>query len=843
MLLAHREVDDKGNILGQLLSEHLNEVGKRGGEIGREVGLEAFMKLAGYLHDVGKADRNFQKYIQEQTKKRVNHSSAGGRILEDLICSNQELESMKNNRQFRYFQEILTYVIFAHHGLYDQLNYGDTEINSSLRFHYDEEGDYHYKEDVIPFVQNFGASLYEKGEEAFQELIKVAFEEFKVIYNELLKLSRKNIDKEMQREEKEYYMACLTRLCLAILKEADIYDSANAFSSSKQILWQEEETHKVWEEASKRIERMYQKYKNSSNPSEINVIRNDLADLAKEAAEFNDNGIFKLELPTGAGKTKAGLRYALTNAKKYNRDRIFYITAYLSVLEQNAKDIKDMIQKDEVVLEHHSNMVVDLEKDTEGKDDNAEYEYHAYLKESWETPIILTTMVQFFNTLYKDKAANIRRFCKLINSVIIIDEVQSLPIKVLSNFNLMMNFMKTVMHCNIVHCTATQPILDSNAMKHKLYYGDNMDENSVIVNGEQIGMECFHRVDFYNLAGRDGRRLLSTEQLFTYIEKELRIFDSCLVILNTKSAVATLCDYLENNLLDTEIIYLTTNLCAANRLDIISDMKVKLQQNREGQAHHKIVCVSTRLIEAGVDVDFDVVFRSLAGIDSLIQCAGRCNREGLLMRDGHFIHGKLYIIRYTEESLSNLPDIKATADASEYAIRSQKDIKNEDNTINMETLQKPYFNKYYIENKNKMDYVDRKRNTSMLEDLGRNQQARDAYIIGGKHKTQKILMFQSFKTAAQKFELIGKETIGVIVCYKNQDLLDELEQAMEERDYVNVKRLLQQLQRYTVNMYLSPKIEAFIGKNDEAFNVYFLGKEYYNGKKGVNIEHFADLIV
>ena len=261
MILAHREVDGTGNVLEQLLSEHLYEVGKRAGKIGKQIGLKAFMKLTGFLHDVGKADRNFQEYIQGQTKQRVNHSSAGGRILEDLICSISEFAEVKSSRQFRYFQEIMTYVIFAHHGLYDQINYGDTELNSSLRYHYDDEGDYHYKEDIIPFVQSFGINLHEKGEEPFTKLIKAAFEEFKVIYDSLLSLSRKNIDKEMQREEKEYYMACLTRLCLSILKEADIYDSANTFSNSKQILWQKEETHKAWEDASERIELMYQKYK------------------------------------------------------------------------------------------------------------------------------------------------------------------------------------------------------------------------------------------------------------------------------------------------------------------------------------------------------------------------------------------------------------------------------------------------------------------------------------------------------------------------------------------------------------------------------------------------------
>jgi CRISPR-associated helicase Cas3/CRISPR-associated endonuclease Cas3-HD len=842
MLLAHREENDEGNALEQYLEEHLKEVGRRAGNIGREIGLEAFMKVAGYLHDCGKADRNFQTYISSKKKQQVNHSSAGGRILEDCINSLPVLEEVKVSRSFRYFQEILTYIIFAHHGLYDQVTYGSTENNTYRRFCYDKDEDYHYKEDVMPFVKQFDIDLQKQSEKPLTILIFEAFEEFKNVYSNILNLSSKNSDKESKKEEKEYYITCLVRLCLSILKEADIYDSANAFHNPKQHLWMKDERAKVWEDVYKRIEHMYQAYENESVLSEINRARNSLADLVKNAAITNDYGIFKLELPTGAGKTKSGLRYALANAREFNRNRIFYITAYLSVLEQNASDIRSIVDMDEVILEHHSNMTVEVKEELESSEDITEYQFQTYLRDSWENLIILTTMVQFFNTLFKEKSANIRRFCKLINSVIIIDEVQSIPIKVLSNFNLMMNFMKEIMHCNIVHCTATQPVLDNIAMRYKLNYGDKKGEKAAIVNTKRKEIECFQRVDFYNLTGKDARIALSTKELFTYIETELRIFDSCLVVLNTKAAVAELYNYLENNLLETEIIYLSTNLCAAHRLDIISELKVKLQQNRGDFVHNKIVCISSQLIEAGVDLDFDVVFRSLAGIDSLVQCAGRCNREGKLMLNGRYVHGKLYIIRYLQENIGNLPEIKATVVASEYAIRRcENDQIKESNLVKIEELQAPYFNKYYVENKSKLDYMDIKRNSSMLEELGRNQPDRDAFSLGD-HEGQKPVLYQAFRTAAENFELIGQNTVGVIVIYNNQTLLEMLETAMKRQDHSGVQRLLQQLQRYTVNIYFTPKLEPFISKNDK-LNVYILQKEYYNGKIGVKLDQLADLII
>ena len=848
MILAHREVDNEGNVLEQLLEEHLYKTGKRCGEIGKEVKLEAFMKLIGYLHDCGKAERLFQEYIRGEIKQRINHSSAGGRVLKDYIILNPKFAPLKKKINFRYFQEVICYVIFAHHGLYDQIEYGEAEHKEHLRMEYDQEGGYHYQEDVLTFVRSFDTTLQEKGELSFEELIEAAFEEFKVLYKELRELSNKNSDDERKKEEKEYYIACLTRLCLSILKEADIYDSANVFREPKQVLWQMDERYEVWLESFKRIEHMYQEYESIPNPSEINAARNILAKRVKEAALANDTGIFKLELPTGAGKTKGGLRYALTNAVKYNRSGVLYITAYLSVLEQNAAQIRDIIGNDKAVLEHHSNMIEEVDKESfESDEDKAEYESKAYIKESWESPIILTTMVQFFNTLFKERAANIRRFCKLINSVIIIDEVQSLPLKVLSNFNLMMNFMKVIMHCNIVHCTATQPLLDNERMRYKLYYGNLFDTEDTIVSVNENKMKCFQRVDFYNLTGENATNTLSTEELYSLVREQLEVFDSCLIVLNTRAAVAEFYAFLEDNLQDAEIVYLTTNLCAAHRLEVISDIKTKLQKNRsQKEGCYKIVCVSTNLIEAGVDLDFDVVFRSLAGIDSLIQCAGRCNREGKLMRDGIYIHGKFYIVRYNRENLKNLEDIKAASDASEQAIRLQKAEKSEKKYgLNINLLKNPYYNKYYVENSNKLDYVDMNSRSTMVEELGRNCQGQNAYYYMGKEgrlSGQGPLMFQAFRRAAENFELIEQRAVGVIVVYKNEELLEQLEQAILMRDYVVIKQKLRQLQRYTVNIQISSKMEPYITKNEE-FNIYFLQKEYYNGKQGIMIDHLADLIL
>ncbi len=842
MLLAHREEDLNGSISEQSLEDHLYATGKMAGEIGQSIGLESFMTLAAYLHDVGKSDRNFQHYIQGSKKQHINHSSAGAKVLYDYIEADEELREFKNRKgKFNYFLEVLSYIILGHHGLFDSINRDGMESNSHRRLRYDEEGDYHYLEDVVPFVQAMDRGLQELGKKSILIFIRDAYQEFIIIYDKLDVLANKNNNGENKKDEKEYYISCLMRLCLSILKEADIYDSANAFHVPKQHIWMEEGRNKVWEESVEKIEEMYLKYEMESNSSRLNETRNRLAALSKEAALRNRDGIFKLELPTGAGKTKAGLRYALANAKEFHRNQIFYITAFLSVLEQNAAEIRGIVKNDEVILEHHSNIVEDRKDELEEKEDD-EYRHQTYLKESWEQLIILTTMVQFLNTLFKEKSSNIRRFCKLINSVIVIDEVQSLPLKILSNFNLMMNFMKEIMHCNIVHCTATQPVLDNSAMRYPIRYGNEEDRLAEIITLSTKEMQVFQRVDFYNLTGDDARTFITTKELTNRIQKELETFQSCLVVLNTKSAVTKLCDELEKTLLDCEIIYLTTNLCAAHRLELISKMKAKLVQSRKGKANQKIVCVSTQLIEAGVDVDFDVVFRSVAGVDSLVQCAGRCNREGKLQINGRNAKGKLYIIQYVEENLSNLPEIKASSNATEAALRSLgQEVLRETNKLKLEDLQASYYDKYYVNNQKFMDYINVKRKSNMVDELGLNQLVRaDFHMVRSKERMPRL--FQSFKTAAENFEVIQQGTTGVIVTYQNQELLDKLELAMGRKNYAEIKVLLHKLQRYTINIHLSDKLQPFICENKE-YNVYFLGKEYYNGKRGVTTIELANLII
>lgn len=849
-LLARKEENEYGEERCQSLTEHLLEVGKYAGRIGSTAGIKYLMMQVGFLHDMGKADRNFQNYLKDNSNKLVDHSSAGARLWLYIISDTENYKEYNNTIRFQYYKEIVLYLIQSHHGLFDIIDMESVKNKSSERLNYDHTGTYHFYDDVLNYYNYFNDYLIQKENLRIDEIAWKGFEEFGIIFEKLKNLAKSNpmasLDKCVYLHEFNYYISFFMRLCLSILKEADIYDSANAFEERKQKIWDELELQSVWSDGLSKIEQIYNEYENEKNPSELNSTRTEMSKAAKQFASNYKEGIFQLEMPTGAGKTKSSLRYALTNARVFNKKRIFYITAFLSVLEQNANEIKNIVSNDSVILEHHSNIISDEQKYNEQFKYDEEHRIMNYLKESWEAPIILTTMVQLCNTLFKGQASQIRRFCKLIDSTIIIDEVQSLPLKVIYNFNLMMNFMKNIMHCNIVQCTATQPILNSKALKYPVYYGDINGNNYKIIEKNFIDRTCFDRVIYYNLTGNDARKKMSTADIIHHVKRTLKDFNSCLIVLNTKKAVRTLYGEFSKQITDIKIIYLTTNLCAAHRLEIIEEMKHILIKNRENGPKEKLICISTKLIEAGVDLDFDCVYRSMAGIDSLIQCAGRCNREGKLTRDGQNIRGKIYIINYDMENLSNLQDIRQTADASEEAIRSigTADEKEE---ISLDELKSYYFNKYYIQNESKMNYNSEKNNINMIEQLSLNQEMREDYKKYHNFSKYPFKLAQAFKTAADNFELIKQDTVGVIVHYKNDELIEQLYKAIDNRDNYEISSILKKLQRTTVNVYLNEKLQPYIRNilkdKFKDWQIWILDKHYYDENLGIVTEGLADFIV
>ena len=419
-------------------------------------------------------------------------------------------------------------------------------------------------------------------------------------------------------------------------------------------------------------------------------------------------------------------------------------------------------------------------------------------------------MVQFFQTLFKTKSANIRRFSSLANSVLILDEVQSLPIEVTTLFNLTMNFLNEVMNTTIILCTATQPAYDSATIKHKLFYGGKYGEAADIVELTHEEKAVFSRTELRKFDENNQHSNLSD-----LVDFVLENDESILAIFNTKKTVDKFYMMLEG-LTDRPIYQLSTNMCAQHRLDIIAEIKQHLKKGIP------IICISTQLIEAGVDIDFNRVIRYYAGVDSIVQASGRCNRGG--KRD----KGQVTLVNLTseEENLSRLKEIKAKKDATEHIIHKIS------SPIEMSLLNRDFFEYYYANNQGSMDYP-LSHGESVYDYLSINSY-QDSNDFKGKLK-------QAFKTAGLKMNLINNDTIGVLVPYGEAiEKLLVLEELCEYdypsvEDYQTIKALLKELQPYTVNVrerdLLLEATKSYLNGQ-----IQILPKCYYDDNKGITIE-------
>ena len=786
----------------QSLEEHLLNVAASGRRAAESIGQGDVLFLLGLYHDLGKADRLFQRKLTKQPKLHVDHSYAGAKYLFGKIKTQLSAKGVDKAKPSK-FNDIVAYVISAHHGMFDIFDKDSEQFQyNKLRNRICKQmSDYHFDSDVKNFAHLLEAKLEQYGYRDLEILIDKAFENYQQALSKL---------EYQDSSEEAYYQSCLVRLYLSLLKNADILDTINAYGVLIDPLKQDEK-NKLNKSYLKAIE---DKYRSFAHPTtKLNVIRTQISERVKYRGEHDSTGIYRLDLPTGAGKTNLSMRYAFHQLIHQKKSRFFYITPFLSVLEQNASEIRK-ITGEAGVLEHHSNVVRQTDED---ENDAKEAIMSDYLIDSWDSQIVLTSMVQFFQTLFKTKSSNVRRFSSLIDSVLILDEVQSLPIEVTTLFNLTMNFLTKVMNTTIILCTATQPVYDSESMMHRISYGGENGEEADLVDLSQEEKESFSRTELRKFDDNNQQSKLS--DLVTFVlEKE----ESILVIFNTKKTVDRFYSMLEDET-DRPIYQLSTNMCAQHRLDVISKIK---QQLKDGLP---IICISTQLIEAGVDVDFYRVLRSYAGIDSIVQASGRCNREG--KRD----KGQVTLVNLTneEESISRLKEIKAKKDSTEYILHHIS------SPIEISPLNREFFEYYYANNQGSMDYPLESPGESVYDYLSINEhQCRKQF---------KGALKQAFKKAGSEMNLINNESIGIFVPYGEAiEKLSTLEALCEsdflsKEDWQAIKTLLKELQTYTVNVREhDPLLEAT--KTYLNGQIRILSDGYYDEKKGITLETGSFLI-
>ena len=334
-----------------------------------------------------------------------------------------------------------------------------------------------------------------------------------------------------------------------------------------------------------------------NNPTrEIDILRQKILNSCIEKASA-PRGIFSLTVPTGGGKTVASMAFALNHAVANSMKRIIYIIPYTSIIEQNAKVFRDILGQENVV-EHHSSVSYELSENAD------ELEYRSALAtENWDAPVIVTTAVQFFESLYANRSSKCRKLHNIANSVIIFDEAQMIPSNNLRPCVAAIAELVRAYNATAVLCTATQPAIDEMLLEY------SKKESVVELCPDVDGMfEKFRRTSFE----KEGR--LTTDELVSRLESQQQV----LCIVNTRKFAQEVYEALPSE----GRFHLSTLMCPVHRKQKLDEIRERL---KNGQ-----ICrvVSTSLIEAGVDVDFPRVFREMAGLDSILQAAGRCNREG-----------------------------------------------------------------------------------------------------------------------------------------------------------------------------------------------------------------------
>jgi len=463
-------------------------------------------------------------------------------------------------------------------------------------------------------------------------------------------------------------------------------------------------------------------------------------------------------------------------------------------------------------LEHHSNLVP--EKDTWR---------NRILSENWDAPIVFTTSVQLLETLFGGGTRSVRRMHQLAKSVIIFDEIQTLPIKTVHLFNNAINFLTRLCSSTIVFCTATQPLLHAvDPSKGAVTYSDAME----IVDFPPL-FRTLKRVHVQNSLKSGG---WTEEELAERVGKLLHDKGSVLVVTNTKPNAKRLYESCRD--LSENVFHLSTNMCPKHRKTILE----KVIDCLDPMNPKPIVCVSTQLIEAGVDVDFGAVIRCLAGLDSIAQAAGRCNRNG---REGL---GVVQIINLNNENLDRLPEIRTAQDVTLRILDEYK--KNpadfDEDLIGHKAI-KRFYSYYFYKRAHEMTYrISRKelgRDDDLLCMLSTNQQSVGEHKR--KHGSPTLYLRQSFKTAGELFRVVDAPTEGIIVPY-NEEAKSIIAKLSTELSLKEESALLKVAQQYSVNIfsYMMEKLhkENALFHTHKESGIWHLDARYYSKDFGVSLE-------
>ncbi|MGI6720359.1 MAG: CRISPR-associated helicase Cas3' [Anaerovoracaceae bacterium] len=741
-------------------------------------------KLLAYLHDLGKASSAFQKYIESGGDRgSVIHAWQGAGFINEL-----EPDDILPSKLLK---EIAGLCITAHHNHLSDGSAPDGTTDYFDRLAAIGDDKYHYEEIKNKITAQNKADIQAMYENAIPEMAE-ALENIKTIYN--------------NGPSANFALGLLTKYLFSCLVDADRLD-AYLSEVGESFTYQRQKWDTIIEIFEKNLAAF-------PTVKKIDKIRKTISDKCK-AASTKETGIYQLSVPTGGGKTLSSLRFALHHCNKHNKKRIIYVIPYLSIVEQTAKSINDILGTslgNHLVLEHHSNII-------EPEDENAS----AIRKMSttrWDRPIVITTMVQFLETAMSSKSGKLRKFAAMADAVIIFDEVQSIPLKAVHCFNEIVTFLSKMLNTTIVFCSATQPTLESTQRANLAL------PNDYKLIGCDDEFKDLKRVTI-SAVGEMNR-----DEASDFIYEKARENGNCLVITNTKKSALEIFNRLARSTEEFQCIHLSTSMCPVHRSEKINELKNCLRDEQP------VICVSTQLIEAGVDISFSCVVRAMAGLDSIAQAAGRCNRNG-----ESAVPKIVYTFSLGDENLERLVDIKSGKEITEQIVQnkeSRSDLLDED-------IMGTFYRRYFSGKGIQMD-CPVGGGATVYGMLSGNKLGRENYM-NRKGNQFPHFMGHAFHSADASFRVIDDNTKSVVVMYGIAGELVNRYRNFPDGIVTKEKiQIIKDLQKHSVSLYEWQLQELDRRKAlsllDRDTGIILLDEAYYTDETGVIFDAMQqDLII
>ena len=759
----------------QSLQAHLSGVGAKASGSAAKIDLALQGELIGLLHDLGKYSSAFQAYLKsavgilnqdedeeyvdaDRLRGRIDHSTAGAQWLWNGLSKQGALGGLVG--------QVLALCVASHHsGLIDCLTPGGEDA--------------------------FGKRMRKSKERSFlDEVLAVAdpkiIDRARAVLQvpQLVEGMQSRLAKILQSDSAtgknivaQQQIGLLVRFLFSCLIDADRVDTAD-FEKPKAARNRMHGRYEDWNVLVERLEAHLAKFERRRP---IDGLRADIAQHCLDAAARPRERLYTLTVPTGGGKTLASLRFALHHAARHGMDRVIYTIPFTSIIDQNADVVRKVLEPTDapesqgrIVLEHHGNLTPEQQGWKE-----------KMLSENWDAPVIYTTNVQVLEALFGAGTRGARRMHQLANAVIVFDEIQTLPVNCVHLFNNAINFLVEQCGSTVVLCTATQPLLDRV---------DPILGSLRIPDGRELMpdvKDLFAKLKRVDVINQRKPGDWTNEEIADLAVAECLRAGSCLVIVNTKKSALALYRLCKPRQM-APVVHLSTSLCPAHRKRILRFVRRCLRWKIP------VLCISTQLIEAGVNVDFGAVIRFTAGLDSIAQAAGRCNRHG--ERETGMVH----VIKARDENLGSLTDIKVGQEKAERVLADyQADPEKYGNDCIGPDLLAWYYENYFFARATEMTYplapLETGRADTLLNLLSRNELTAHDYLVRNPDAPPRLL-YQSFMTAAKAFKAVDAPTRGVIVPYgkAGRELVADLCAAFEVEKQI---KLLKQAQQYTVNVF------------------------------------------